>query len=476
MAETREIEALRAKVAELEAENLELQQGGGVAAARKPAKHRGRAITAFILIFVSALLAPIAVISSWARAELVDTTRFVETFAPLAQDPNVQTFVAGEVSTGIKDNVDIDGIVGDLFTGISTLDLPPQTQTVLPLVEGAAASGVRSLIDTGVQKLVESPQFASIWEMTLRETHSRAIAVIQGDPNSEIKLQDGTLSIDLKVVTAEVKAALLAQGFSFAEVIPVIDESVPLLESDSLTLMRTLYQLAVGVGYWLPWVVLGMLVCGVVVARNRLRALAWGALGLAASLLFLSGGMGVGKMFFMSAVSPSIMPEATAEVLFVQLTGLIAASLLALVTLALMIAFGAWFAGSSKFAKATRSAFDTAFRAIRKAADAHGLNPGAFGPFIERWHSAIVLLTVVVGVLLLFTNRPIRLGGIIGTFVCVLVVLMLTELLRRPLPPKVGITSETIAEADMAIAAEAADAAEATEAAEAAEASAGAKN
>ena len=433
MAETREIEALRAKVAELEAENLELQQGGDAAAAKKPAKHRGRAITAFILIFVSALIAPIAVISSWARAELVDTTRFVETFAPLAQDPNVQTFIAGEVSTGIKDNVDIDGIVGDLFTGISSLDLPPQTQTVLPLVEGAAANGVRSLIDTGVQKLVESPQFASIWEMTLRETHSRAIAVIQGDPNSEIKLQDGTLSIDLKVVTAEVKAALIEQGFSFAEVIPVIDESVPLLESDSLTLMRTIYQLAVGVGYWLPWVVLGMLVAGVIVARNRLRALAWGTLGIAASLLLLSGGMGVGKLFFMSAVSPSIMPEATAEVIFAQLTGLIAASLLALVTLTLMIAFGAWFAGSSKFARATRSAFDTAFRAIRKAADSHGLNPGAFGRFIERWHSAIVLLTVVIGVLVLFTNRPIRLGGIIGTFVCVLIVLMLTELLRRPL-------------------------------------------
>lgn len=434
MAETREIEVLRAKVAELEAEKLELQQSGDPAApAKKPSKHRGRTISAVVLVLIAALLAPVALISSWARAELVDTTRFVETFAPLAQDPDVQTFIAGEVSTGIKDNVDIDGIVGDLFTGISSLDLPPQTQTVLPLVEGAAANGVRSLIDTGVQKLVQSPQFASIWEMTLRETHSRAIAVIQGDPNSEIKLQDGTLSLDLKVVTAEVKSALLAQGFSFAEVIPVIDESVPLLESDSLTLMRTLYQLAVGVGYWLPWVVLGLLIAGVVVARNRLRALAWGAVGIAASLLLLSGGMGIGKMFFMSAVSPSVMPAATAEVLFTQLTGLISASLLALVTLSLMIAFGAWFAGSSKLARATRSAFDSAFRAIRKAADAHGLNPGAFGRFIERWHSAIVLLTVVVGVLLLFVNRPIRLGGIIGTLVCVLLVLMLTELLRRPL-------------------------------------------
>lgn len=456
MAETREIEVLRAKVAELEAEKLELQQSGDTAApAKKPSKHRGRTISAVVLVLIAALLAPVALISSWARAELVDTTRFVETFAPLAQDPDVQTFIAGEVSTGIKDNVDIDGIVGDLFTGISSLDLPPQTQTVLPLVEGAAANGVRSLIDTGVQKLVQSPQFASIWEMTLRETHSRAIAVIQGDPNSEIKLQDGTLSLDLKVVTAEVKSALLAQGFSFAEVIPVIDESVPLLESDSLTLMRTLYQLAVGVGYWLPWVVLGLLIAGVVVARNRLRALAWGAVGIAASLLLLSGGMGIGKMFFMSAVSPSVMPAATAEVLFTQLTGLISASLLALVTLSLMIAFGAWFAGSSKLARATRSAFDSAFRAIRKAADAHGLNPGAFGRFIERWHSAIVLLTVVVGVLILFVNRPIRLGGIIGTLVCVLLVLMLTELLRRPIQ---SADEAGDAAADIVVEAEAAEA------------------
>lgn len=448
MAQSREIDELRAKVATLEAENLQLQQGSGTVSKPRNAR-RARGVTALILVLVSVLLAPVALLGSWARAELVDTTRFVETFAPLAQDPEVQTFIAGEVSTGIKQNVDIDGIVGDLFTGISSLDLPPQTETVLPLLEGAAANGVRSLIDTGVQRLVASPQFASIWEMSLRETHSRAIAVIQGDPNSELRLDDGTLSLDLKVITAEVKAALLAQGFSFAEVIPVIDESVPLLESDSLMLVRTVYQLAVGAGYWMPWVVLGLLVAGVIVARNRMRALAWGALGIAVSLLLLAGGIGVGKMFFIGAVSPSVMPSATAEVLFTQLTALISASTLALVTLSLIIAFAAWFAGTSRLATAARSLCDSGCHAVRRAAAAHGVRTGALGRFVDRWHSALVLVTVVVGVLLLFVNRPIRLGNIIVTLVCVLLVLLVIELVR-PFTEKQEVAKQEVANPELA--------------------------
>lgn len=435
MGDQADTDALRARLAELEAENRQLKktQAKFDEAGGQKAKGRLRASAAVILVLIVALLAPVAVIGTWARAQLVDTDRFVQTFAPLAQKPEVQSFVAKEVTNGIEQSVDIDAMVSDLFDGIAQLDLPPAAAQTLPLLEGTAANGVRSLIGSGVETVVESPQFASVWETTLRETHRRAVAVIQGDPNSMLQLSDdGTLSLSLGIVIAEVKTALTNQGIGFADAIPVIDRSVPILASNSLVLVRTLYQVAITVGFWLPWVALGALVAGVLFARRRTRALSWAGASVAVSLLLLSAGIGIGKLVFLGAVSPSIMPAATAEVLFVQLTELIASTLLALITLFVLIAVGAWLAGASRLAVATRGALESGFAAIRRAADRRGLGSGSAGRFVERWHSAILVLTVAVGVAVLFLIRPITFGAVVATLVCVLLVLCVAEVLRRP--------------------------------------------
>ncbi|QBE48930.1 hypothetical protein [Leucobacter triazinivorans] len=434
MQNQQEIEALQAYVVELEERNRALQEAAERAPARS-GRGRGRARTAvaLVLVLVSVILAPVAVLGTWARLQLVDTDRFVQTFAPLAEQPEVQSFVTAQVVEGIEQNVDIDGMVGEVFDGISELDLPPRALAGLSLLEGPAAEGIRSLLGTGVERVVASPQFAQLWETALRETHSRAIAVIQGDPNTALQLSDdGTLSLELDTVIREVKEVLVQQGLGFAANIPEIERSIPLLTADSLILVRTLYQVAVAAGYWLPWGVLALLVAGVAVARNRTRAIAWAGAGLAVSFLLLAGGLGIGKQFFVGAVSPGVMPAATARVLFEQLTMLISSTLLALVALSLFVGVGGWLAGRSRAARAIRGAAESGFTAARSAADRRGIGTGGFGRAVERWRSAIIVATVGVGVLVLFLNRPISMGGVIGTLIVVLVVLLLVELVRRP--------------------------------------------
>lgn len=426
---------LRARLIALEAENERLRSGkaGNEETGSQRSKGRLRAIGAVILVLIGALLAPVAVIGTWARAELVDTDRFVQTFAPLAQKPEVQSFVAKEVTSGIEQSIDIDAMVGGLFQGIAQLDLPPAAASTLPMLEGAAANGVRSVIASGVEAVTESPQFASVWEAALRETHSRAVAVIQGDPNSMLQLSDdGTLSLSLGTVISEVRTALTEQGIGFADAIPIIDRSVPLLASDSLVQLRVLYQLATTVGFWLPWVALGVLIAGVLLARNRTRALSWAGIGVAVSLALLSAGVGVGKLVFLAAVTPSIMPVATAEVVFGQLTELLASTLVALIFLFALVAVSAWLAGSSRLAVSMRGALEAGFAAIRRAADARGLGSRAVGRFVERWHSAILVLTVALGVLALFLIRPITFGAVLTTLLCVVLALCVAEMLRRP--------------------------------------------
>lgn len=437
MNEPREVDALRERVAELETRNRELEavavragDGSGRAA---PKRGRLRAVGAIALIAVGALLAPVALIGGWARAELVDTDRFVETFAPVVTRPAVQDYISAQAEQAIAQHVDVEGLVGDLLGGVEQLDLPPKAKAALPLLKAPAVAGVESLISTAVDRVVRSPEFARVWSTALRETHRRAIAVIQDDPSSAVRLgDDGTLSLQLDSVVAEVKRSLQQQGFGFASAIPEVHRSIPLAASDSLALVRTVYQLSTAAGYWLPWLSLGLLALGVLVARGRLRAIAWAGAALAASLLLLASGLGIGRQFFVGSVSPTIMPAATAEALFEQLTLVMRASLLALVALATCIAVGAWISGGSRLAVGARSAGAAGFGALRAARDRAGLDPRGFGRAVERLRPAILSLVAALGVLLVFLSRPASFSGVVWALVAVLATALVVELVRQP--------------------------------------------
>ncbi|WP_066904844.1 hypothetical protein [Millisia brevis] len=426
-----ELAELRARVAELELRNRELTvpaDGAG-----KGRSGGGRGVIALVLILVSVLLAPIAVLGIWARTQLVDTDRFVETFAPLAEQPEVQALVTDQVTQGIEDNVDIDALVSDLFAGAGDLGLPPRAMAALPLLEGPAAAGMRELTRSAVEQLVASPQFAVLWEGALRQTHIRTVAVIQGDPNRLVALaEDGTLTVELGPVIEGAKQALVEQGFGFAERIPAIERSIPVVASDSLVTVRTVYQVAVAVGYWLPWIVLALLVVGVLAARDRAHALAWAGGGLAVSLLVLAGVLGIGKQYYAGAVSPSIMPTATAQVIFDQLTQILSAGVLALVVLSLFVAIGGWLSSSYRPARVIRGAADSGFTSVRATADRRGLGTGNVGRVVDRWRSALVAATIGLGVFALFQTRPITVGGVVTIVLIVLVGLVVIELVRRP--------------------------------------------
>lgn len=428
---TDELEQLRERVAELEAERATQRRASTPGA-------RARTVFAVVLIVLGVVLAPVAVLGTWAHAQLVDTDRFVQTFAPLAEAPEMQELVVDQVTAAIDESIDIDTLVGDLMDGLAELALPPRAAAAAQLLQGPAAEGVRSIVRGAVETVVTSPQFAAVWEVTLRETHARTVALLQGQEGGALALSaDGALSLELGPVIGQVKEFLVAEGFAFAAQIPQIERSIPIVVSDSLALVRTVYQLATAVGYWLPWLVAGLLVAGVALAHARLRALMWAAIGYGVAMLLLASGLGVGRQFFLASVSPSLMPRASADVLFGQVTELMSATVTALAVLAVIVALGAWLAGGSRRAGAARRGGDAALSAVRRAADGVGLDPGRVGRVIDRWRSALVLLTVAVGILVIFQSRPVSLSMVLGTLAWVLLVLLLIELLRRPAPQAV---------------------------------------
>lgn len=424
-----DVEELQARVAELEQENALLRTG-------RPG-FSWRSVVAGLLIVVGLILAPVAVLGTWARVQLVDTDRFVSTFAPLAQDPDVQAFVSDQVSDAVIAQLDSETLVREVFDGIRQLDLPPRASAALTLLEAPAAQGIDSLVARTVDEIIASEQFATIWAGTLRVTHERAVAVLQGQPDTLVVLtDDGVIAIDLGVVVGTAQDALTERGLTFAEALPVVERTVPIVQDNALVLVRTLYQVAVAAGYWLPWVVLALLTAGVLLSLNRLRAVALTGVGLVAVFLLTAAGLGIGRTFFVTAVSPAVMPAASAHAIFEQLTALMMSTVLALTLAAAIIAVIAWLAGGSRWARGVRAASDQGFGAVRASADRHGFSTGRFGQAVDRWHPAIVVVAAIASVLLLLALRPVTLGTVIGAVALFLGVVLVAQLLRRPAPPE----------------------------------------
>lgn len=440
-----ELDDLRARVTLLEQENQTLKSETREKPRRRPV---GRSIVAGIVLAVAVLLAPIAAMGTWARLQLVDADRFVATFAPLAEDPAVQDFVAAQASAAIQEQVDLTAVVGEVFDGLRELDLPPRAASALTLLEAPAANGLTSLVDGVIHDVVASDQFADIWAQSLRFTHERAVAIMQNSPDTALQLaDDGVLSIDLGLVVDRVKSVLTERGVGFADLIPEIDRSIPIAQADALVLVRTVYQIAVAAGFWLPWVVLGLVVAGILIARNRPRALFWTSAAFAVAFLLLSAGLGIGRTFFIGAVSPSIMPSAAAQALFDEVTTLLSSTIVALAMVGVLVAVWAWLAGSSRSAVATRGILESGFSGARSTWERRGLSTGRFGLAVERFHGPIVIVGMALALLILIVTRPVSFGSVIGVTIGLLVFMILVELLRRPTaasePPDAQADAET---------------------------------
>jgi len=109
----------------------------------RPPRRWWRRIAATLLILVSCLLAPLSVVAVWARSEVTDTDRYVDTVAPLAKNPAVQQAVTTNLTNLVFQYVDVQGITTQALTAISQRGiLPPAVAAQVQGLSGPIVSGV----------------------------------------------------------------------------------------------------------------------------------------------------------------------------------------------------------------------------------------------------------------------------------------------------------------------------------------------
>jgi hypothetical protein len=72
---------------------------------------RTRLVVSIALLTLAVALTPLTVVAAWARAQIEDTDRYVDTVAPLAQDPAVQAYVARAAADAVYDLLDVEAVV-----------------------------------------------------------------------------------------------------------------------------------------------------------------------------------------------------------------------------------------------------------------------------------------------------------------------------------------------------------------------------
>ncbi|ASD23277.1 hypothetical protein B7495_15100 [Cryobacterium sp. LW097] len=421
-----------AEIARLSAENARLRGQLGPAAEHR-ASARWRAFFAALLITIGVLLAPVSVVAYWTKGYINDTDRFVASLAPLADDPAVQAYLVDEIVAVVNENVDINTITSDLFTGLESLDLPQAAKDALALLETPAAQGVQQLIESAATNIVASDAFAELWEQALRTSQTQVIAALEGDTSTALVISDtGELGIQLGPIIAEVKKELVDRGFSLATNIPEVDRTIVVAQSDSLVQARTGYQLLNVLGFVLPLVSLGLIVLGVLVAKRRSRTMIWAGLTLALAMAVLAAGIAVGRILFISALSPTYLPNNVAQALYDAVVPFINTTALSVGLVGFTVAVVAYLAGPFRGSTIVRRATIGTSARLRAAAANAGVTTGSFGDFLYHYRRlAHVLIGLAAAAVAIFW-RPLAVPVIMWTVVLALIAVLLVELLQRP--------------------------------------------
>jgi hypothetical protein len=418
--ERAELERLRAATAELH------RQGPG-----RRRRFSWRAIVAVVLIVLGCVLAPVAVLGVWAGNEVSDTGRWVATVEPLIHDPAIQNVLTDKITNQITSQLNLTESIDQASAQLDSKGLP-RISSLLKTFGPQIASAVTGYIHSTVHTIISSQAMANAWVQVNVVAHQAVVQVLSGQGNGAVSTSNGQIVLNLGPLIAVAKQDLLARGFSLASNIPPVSPTLALFQAKDLGKAQAGYRLIKALKIVLPIVVLLLLGAGVYVARGHRRALIGAGLGLAASMLVLGAGLLIARGIYLNSVPPSVLPGDAAAAAFDAMVHFIKVGLRVVLVVGLVVAIGAFFAGSSRTAVQARSALKSGLGRIRNFGERKGVSTGPFGQWTYLHRRSLRIGAVALFALIfVFWDQPTALVVIL-LVVLLLVVLGLIELIGRP--------------------------------------------
>ncbi|MGY5009545.1 hypothetical protein ACWCY6_15880 [Streptomyces sp. 900105755] len=406
---------LRARVAALES------------AWARPPRHHVRSLLAVVLVVVGCLLAPLAVVASWAADQVGDTGRYVSTVAPLASNADVQDAVANRATDALMSHLDLPALLAD----VAPADRPRLQQALGGRLGDALEGAVRSFVHDKAREVAASGAFRTVWTDANRKIHSSLDKALTGSGGGAVRLTNDSVTLDIGPLVDQVKQRLVEAGLTPAEHIPAVHTDFTLVRSDQVGKVKTYVRLLQLAGNWLPVLAVLLVAAGVLLAVRRRRALVAGCLAVAVTTGLLGIGLRVFRVFYLDRLPAGVSPGAAAAV-YDALTHFLRTGVRMVVALAVVVALAAWLSGPGRYAGLLRGLWTSGIDAVRATADRAGLRTGPVGPFVHRYHALITWVLVAVAVLVyLLWSFPTG-WVVVGIALCLLFALAVTEFLATP--------------------------------------------
>jgi hypothetical protein len=309
----------------------------GAARKRAPA-HR---VPAAALVLVASLLAFLALPSIWANRQFLNTDNWAATSSEMLENPVIRNQVATFLVDELYSGVDVEASIRDA--------LPVRAR---PLA-GPIANALRDQVEKRARVVLARPRFQQRWEDANRTAHAALLRILDGG-GPIASTEGGVVTLDLKALLAQLQQQVGVGGRA-AQALPAGAARITIMRSDQLATaqdgLKVLRALPVVL------VVLSFVLFAIALAiapgwrRQAVRAYGWGFViaGVGAlAAASIGGGAVVDSLSRTAAVEPTV--AAAWDIGTTRLDEVATAT----IGYGVVMILGAWLAGSTRWAVATR--------------------------------------------------------------------------------------------------------------------------
>lgn len=343
------------------------------------------------LLFVAVLGA--ANPALWFATSLSSTDAFVGTFAPLPTDERVAAALAERFANSVYENSDIAAAVSD--------PLPE----ALAFIAAPLAEGVRGLIESTAMSVIQSDDFARLWEGVLRASHGTALWVVDLDDEGAIRVDDAAVILDLSELLIAVEDRL--ERLSFDVLTDKAEgATIAIYNTDGDGFIATLIRVINAIR-WISPILTVLLAAGAIfLAVDRRRMALWLGLGTTAVMLVTLVAMRWVGDGAVAGVADPVQRDGLAAGLSIVFERFIMQTVV-LALLGLTVATVAWMVGPSTSAAGVRGVF---------SGSAAG---GSGGSWVARHTRGLQLAAAGLGFAFLLLTPATGLLPVVGTVVVV---------------------------------------------------------
>jgi len=395
---------------------------------------RARRAGAVVLLVLTLVLAPLALVAAWVHDEVADTGRYVQTVRPLASDPAVQKVMINRLTDRVVANIDVQAVTNAITDTLQKNGAPPRVVQGSESLTGPLRSAVRTVVQRNVSRVITSEAFQEAWVGANRRAHAAVVNMLTGSRSGALQANGDAIQLDVGNVVDQVRRRLFDAGFQKASAIPNVDRTITLFKTQQLAKAQNGMRLLDIVGTWLPILTLVFAALTVWTAPNHRLMVIIVGIGVAVMAVLLLVALAVARRVYLDSVPSATLPPDAAAVIFDTFIRFLRASSRTLLVVSLLAALTAYLYGPGRVARGVRSGAGRGATAAGQGLRRIGMNTGLTGRWLSAHEAWTVGVTIGAGALaLVLWNRP-TVGAVVLVLVLVLVALAIAAVLAAAGP------------------------------------------